>query len=123
MAIELIKMDRRHRGRNHFTHYANFVRQTTYRRAPRISGIVSPKFTGYVTDQDVIKEFVQCRNWCWEHFGPSCEVALYDQAVHAFAFGPEKSDPDWAWVEQNYGRRIYFKDETVAGMFSLMWCK
>jgi hypothetical protein len=118
MAIELIKMDGRHRGRNHFTHYANFVRHVTRRGATRITGRAV-----YVTDQDIIKEFVQCRNWCWEHFGPSCEVALYDQAVHAFAFGTEKSDPDWAWVEKDYGRRIYFKDETVAGMFSLMWCK
>ena len=117
MAIELIKMDGRHRGRNHFTHYANFTRHRNTRKAPMITG------GRYVTDQDVVKEFVECRNWCWEHFGPSCEVALYDQAVHAFAFGIEKSDPDWAWVEKDYGRRIYFKDETVAGMFSLMWCK
>jgi hypothetical protein len=120
MAIELIKMDRRHRGINHFTHYANFVRHRNTRKAPKITGW---PVGGYVTDQDVVKEFVECRNWCWEHFGPSCEVALYDQAVHAFAFGSEKSDPDWAWVEKEYGRRIYFKDETVAGMFSLMWCK
>ena len=42
---------------------------------------------------------------------------------YILAFGPEKSDPDWAWTEKEYGRRIYFKDETVAGMFSLMWCK
>lgn len=121
MAIELIKMDGRHTGRNYFTHYANFTRGRG-RVVPMISG---GNLRGYraVTSQDLVKEFVQCRNWCWEHFGPSCEVDLYDDAVHSFVFGPEQPAPDWAWVEKNYGRRIYFKDETVAGMFSLMWCK
>lgn len=119
MAIELIKMDGRHTGRTYFTHYANFVRHTR-RRTPMIAG--RPPST-YITQVDVIKEFVQCRNWCWEHFGPSCEIDSYDAAVHTFAFGPEKSDPDWAWIDKNYGRRLYFKDETIAGMFSLMWCK
>lgn len=120
MAIELIKMDRRHSGRNYFTHYANFVRNPRSNR-PMMSK--KPINMSYVTPDDIIKEFVLCRNWCWEHFGPSCEVSLYDAAVHTFAFGPEKPDPDWAWTEKDYGRRIYFKDETVAGMFALMWCK
>ena len=122
MSISLVKMDRRHSGRQFFTHYADFKSSHRRTTVPMISG---GNVTGYriVTRQDVVKEFVQCRNWCWEHFGPSCEVDLYDDAVHSFAFGPAKSDPDWAWVEKDYGRRIYFKDETIAGMFSLMWCK
>lgn len=118
MAIELIKLDGRHSGRNYFTHYANFVTHIR-RKSPMIMGRRVP----ILSRDDVIKEFIQCRNWCWEHFGPSCEVDSYDSAVHSFTFGPEKPDPDWAWTQKDYGKRIYFKDETIAGMFSLMWCK
>ena len=124
MAIELIKMDGRHTGRNYFTHYANFVRLSRRTRVPMIRSASSAvSNVRAVSTQDLVKEFVQCRTWCWEHFGPSCEVDIYDDAVHSFAFGPEKSDPDWAWVEKDYGRRIYFKNEDIAGMFALMWCQ
>ncbi len=117
MPIRLVKMDGRHTGGNFFTHYAEFT-MSLKRRAPMIgSG------TLHVSRQDLTKEFVQCRNWCWEHFGPSCEVELYDDAVHSFAFMPEQSDPDWAWMQKNYGLRIYLKNQDIAGMFSLMWCK
>ena len=73
MAIELIKMDRRHRGINYFSHYANFVRHRNTRNAPRITGWAP--VGGYVTDQDVVKEFVKVTSSEYQFSNPGLRLS------------------------------------------------
>jgi hypothetical protein len=59
--------------------------------------------------------FVEHRQWCWETWGPSCELDYYYQMG-------EKRNPSWCWMSADNGRiRIYFGSEKEAAHFGLRW--
>jgi len=58
--------------------------------------------------------FVEHRQWCWETWGPSCELDYY--------YKTGKKNPLWSWMSDSNGRiRIYFGSEKEAAHFGLRW--
>jgi hypothetical protein len=85
----ITRMDRRHTGNRYFTHYFEF----------------------YSTEFN----FSEVRIWCWETWGPSCELE-YRWRVGTSA------NPRWCWMSDTVGRiRIYFASEKEASHFALRW--
>jgi hypothetical protein len=105
--MKLFKLDRRHTGYGLFSHAVDFTKSREHRFMNVIGGKFEPKL--------ILSNFIDCRIWCWEQYGPGCEVWVASEDINHTV--------GWAWVNDTYARKIYFKDETIAGMFSLMWCK
>ena len=108
--MKLFKLDRRHTGYGLFSHAVDFTKTDKSSVARMSSSFLSTKYTNMK-----LSNFIECRNWCWEQYGPGCEVWVAAEDIDHTTW--------WAWVNDTYARKIYFKDETIAGMFSLMWCK
>jgi hypothetical protein len=67
-------------------------------------------------------EFHNVRLWCWETFGPSCELDLW----HELDFKPDvERNPRWAWDRSMYNKTnrcmLYLKDDQEANWFTLRW--
>jgi hypothetical protein len=92
--LKLETLDRRHDGHQYFTHRVY------------VSGLSS-------TDKG--KEFIEVRKWCWETFGPSCELSLYQHS--------EKEK--WAWRiddQKSYSKQYYiYLTEEARTHFALKW--
>lgn len=58
-------------------------------------------------------EFVAVRKWCWETFGASCEMQIYDKVTNP--------NTTWSWVLDDYRSRIYFATEKEYNWFLLKW--
>lgn len=80
-----------------------------------------PEFRYYVTpfrlysDYTTVlpsERFQTWRIWCWETWGPSCEV---ETAVDILARSA-KTDIPWAWDTGKQYVRLYLRDDTA-----LMW--
>ena len=60
-------------------------------------------------------QFVEHRQWCWDTWGPSCELD------YLYRVG-EKRNSRWCWMSADNGRiRIYFGSEKEASHFALKW--
>jgi hypothetical protein len=60
-------------------------------------------------------EFVEHRQWCWETWGPSCELD------YLYRIG-DKRNTRWCWMSDDNGRiRIYFATSNEASHFALRW--
>jgi len=57
------------------------------------------------------EQFKQIRNWCWETFGPSCEL-------HFLAVDEIKV---WAWTTDSYRVRLYLKSDKEVNWYKLRW--
>ena len=57
------------------------------------------------------EQFKQIRNWCWETFGPSCELNFLSK-------GEEKV---WAWTTDSYRVRLYLKSDKEVNWYKLRW--
>ncbi len=55
--------------------------------------------------------FISIRNWCWEQWGPSCELEFWKEDVN----------PAWAWAVSEFETKIYIDSDKEAGWFSLKW--
>ena len=55
--------------------------------------------------------FIAIRNWCWEQWGPSCELEFYEEEVN----------PHWAWNVTEFRTRIYIASDKEASWFMLKW--
>jgi hypothetical protein len=77
----------------------------------------SEEFTHMV--QYILKdagEFVKHRAWCWETWGPSCELE------YRHRLGEVNANLRWCWMSDDNGRiRIYFASATEASHFGLRW--
>lgn len=85
--MKVTKLDGRHSGHGEFKYYIQFS---------------EPEF----------KDFIDLRNWCWEQWGPSCELDLW------FKGG---SIVPWCWMFQDYGKRIYLRTDKEYQWYSLKW--
>jgi hypothetical protein len=81
------KLDRRHTGSAYFKYAVEFTSK---------EGI----------------EFCQIREWCWEQWGPSCEMEFFYKV---------KRDAVWAWINDQYRIKIYFKSDKEYQWFILKW--
>lgn len=95
--IILTRLDRRHSGYGKFNYFAS------------IPFLHSP----LLADRDEI--FCNWRIWCWDTWGPSCELECYNIVKNY-------SNKHWCWEQwEKRGMRIYLADEQDASAFTLRW--
>ena len=63
--------------------------------------------------------FVEVRNFCWETFGPSCELELFGSIKGLTKDGP-LSNPAWSWRYGSFGNKPEECYIYVAGQEELM---
>jgi hypothetical protein len=85
--MKLQKLDRRMSGHGEFTHYMEY----------------RPKEAA---------EFIKCRNWCWEQWGPSSELEFWYKT---------KTNENWCWMVDQWRVRVYLRTEAEAQWFLLKW--
>ena len=56
-------------------------------------------------------QFIAIRNWCWQTWGPSCEIENFSLA----------KDPVWAWESSQWNTRLYFQSEKELNWYNLKW--
>lgn len=61
------------------------------------------------------EKFIEVRNWCWETWGPSCELEIWKKY--------HNKNPAWAWMFDEYRTRIYFASDSEAQWYYLRWGK
>jgi len=96
-SFTITKLDRRHKGIKHFSHY------------------VVPVWSSTLADK--IKYF-EWRNWCWTTWGPGMEREM------VLEFGDVIDSPTsikWAWHVDSWGKRLYFASEKELNWFVLTW--
>ena len=85
--MNLKKLDRRMSGYGKFTHYMEYSHKEA-------------------------NEFIRCRNWCWEQWGPSCELDFW------YKHTPNEK---WCWLVDQWRTRVYLRTEAEAQWFALKW--
>lgn len=60
-----------------------------------------------------VEQFIAVRKWCWEQWGPSCEIEFYRQQSN--------KNPSWAWLVDQWRIRIYLATDKEAQWFHLRW--
>ena len=60
------------------------------------------------------KRLNEVRNWCWETFGPGCELDT------ALLLNHDREEPEWCWRTEHNQLRIYLKAKN-AEWFTLKW--
>jgi hypothetical protein len=85
------------------------------------------QYTGYGTFKYVVEytkwdivQFNQHRQWCWETWGPSCEL---DFSLRLINLQPADRNEKWAWLTNlDIPKiRIYFASTEQASHFLLKW--
>lgn len=68
---------------------------------------------------DTGRQFNEVREWCWQTFGPSCELDIWNDLDRPGDVRNEK----WSWDRGQYNKSfrcmIYLKDEQEANWFKL----
>lgn len=57
------------------------------------------------------KDFCAIREWCWETWGPSCELKFVEQ----------RKKYVWAFITDNYRTRIYLHSKKELDWYKLRW--
>lgn len=71
--------------------------------------------------EDKIFNYVTLRNWCWETFGPSCEVDLVRRILNHKDVTVDFA-PKWAWKRDDSANAYYiYLTETAYTAFTLKW--
>lgn len=91
MNLKLQKLDARFDAHNLFTHRVQFLYSTSIR-----------------------EDYLQVRLWCWENFGPSCELKLI--------YWYPKPTPQWCFHAEVNERAYYiYLTEDARTHFALKW--
>lgn len=69
------------------------------------------RFVEFSNDEQ--EKFINCRNWCWDQWGPSCELEFWETI--------KNKNPAWCWLVDNWRIRIYLATEKEAQWFYLRW--
>lgn len=80
------------------------------------------RYTGYRIfvygiDFDRHAEFFNIREWCWQSFGPGCELEYY----YIYSRLPGKENVTWAWSKNDYRSRIYLQSDKELQWYLLKW--
>lgn len=62
-----------------------------------------------------LSKFCEVRAWCWEQWGPSCELEYWKQISNP--------NPAWCWITDEWRIRIYLASNKEAQWFLLKWGK
>ncbi len=60
-----------------------------------------------------VEKFIEIRNWCWDQWGPGCEIDNFYKIQN-----PNKS---WCWLIDEWRTRIYFASDKEVQWFHLKW--
>jgi hypothetical protein len=82
------KLDRRFAGYNNFKYCSEFARVE-------------------------VQKFQDIRIWCWDTWGPSCELSKYTKL--------DIQNPAWCWASTEWYTRIYFATDAEYSWFLLKW--
>lgn len=94
-SFTITKLDRRHKGYSHFSHY------------------ITPVWTSSLADK---LKYFEWRTWCWSTWGPGMEREVI------LEFGTNLIEkPKWAWNVDTYSKRLYFASEKELNWFILTW--
>jgi hypothetical protein len=85
--MKIRKLDRRHNGHEFFKYYVQF-------------SFINPE------------QFIEHRNWCWQTWGPSCELEFHSK---------QTIKPKWAWLSDQYSIRIYLESDSEYSWYILKW--
>jgi len=92
----LTTLDKRHKAYGKFKFFVS------------VPFVYSPK----VSDRNEI--FCNWRVWCWNTWGPSCELDFYDASKDYF-------NKKWCWEVSEFNLRIYLLDDETATAFTFNW--
>ena len=104
MRITVKRTDKRHLGSDRFKYYVDIYPED-----------FSKEF------KLILEKFYECRQWCWETFGPSVEYDIWDELN-----SPRETRNDkWSWDRGQYNKTwrciIYLKSEQEANWLKLRW--
>lgn len=111
MKFKIKKIDKRYTGGLFFKYIA-------------IPDIKRTNLTGLYfvkrTDEEIA--FLAARKWCWNTWGPSCELRFFKQDLtNRHLYDEDMLEPTWGWETEHDKLRIYFKTDKEASWFSLKW--
>jgi hypothetical protein len=86
--MKLKKLDKRHKGHGQFKYMASFTQREK-------------------------EKFCQVRNWCWQQWGPGCEIDFYPNVT--------SRSYEWSWVSEQYRMNIYIATDKEYQWFLLKW--
>jgi hypothetical protein len=93
---KITKLDGRHTGNEWFTHSINY------------NVVVRGQ---YRTQQDNHSLFIDHRIWCWDNFGPSCELRMFDSVLHRT--DDHQMVQTWAWFTEFNKLKLYMTEEAL----------
>lgn len=93
---KITKLDGRHTGHEWFTHSINY---SMYVRGH------------YRTVSENEITFMDHRVWCWENFGPSCELRLFDAVLHRT--DEHNLVKTWAWRTDDFKLKLFLTEEAM----------
>lgn len=77
----------------------------------RMNGYGDFKYVAKFRKRADKSNFIDIRNWCWETWGPSCELEFWN----------ESTNPAWAWAVTEFEMKIYVDSDKEASWFALKW--
>ena len=101
------KLDKRYNGSDSFKYLIDVKKAIPAQTVP-------PSYYSLASMSEKRIEFVKMRQWAWETWGPSCEIAFYDQL---------EKDYVWSRDQENDHLRIYLKTEKELSWFLLKWAE
>lgn len=84
--MKLKKLDRRMKGYGSFKYKIDYPKSKTH-------------------------DFISARNWCWEQWGPSSELELWDESLN----------PAWCWIISEWEYKILLASDREAQWYILKW--
>jgi len=101
MKTKIIKLDKRYNGHEYFSFMA------------------TPQNKHVNMNLDTVIHITEMRQWCWETFGPSCELSEYSMLV----LHDMPVNPHWCWrnASQFRGPRILLATESDRNWFVIRW--
>ena len=82
------------------------------------------KYFKYLVKTTFPSEFFKLREWCWTTWGASKEIDDWlDDELRESKIDVEiiSKNAHWAWQNNEYGTRIYLKDDDDVVLFRLRW--
>ena len=98
-AFKVRKLDARFNGHDHFTHLVEYRKWA----GPHLN------LNNIVADGTAL--FLEHRQWCWQSFGPGCELEFFRKTDHQIV---------WAWQTDAGLLRLYLNGRQLA-WFQLKW--
>lgn len=86
--MKLKKLDKRYKGHEHFKYLATFWHKDK-------------------------EKFCEVRNWCWQQWGPGCEIDFHHSVVNRSS--------SWSWLIDEYRMNIYIATDKEYQWFLLKW--